>query len=194
MIYAFFDFDGTITNKDSFIDFLKYSNSFYKFWFYFILLSPVLVLFKLRIISNERAKQVVLSMFFKGEREEEFLEKTKTYSLEKMPKIVKENALKKIKWHKEQGHTVVIVSASLKCWLKPWCEKNNLELITTELEIKQGILTGHLKTKNCFGEEKVKRIKQQYTINKNDTIYAYGDSAGDREMLDLANYKNYRVF
>lgn len=194
MIYAFFDFDGTITNKDSFIDFLKYSNSFYKFWFYFILLSPVLVLFKLRVISNEKAKQIVLSMFFKGEKVTEFKEKTNSYTTNQLPKIVKQNAIDKILWHKQQNHKVVVVSASLKCWLLPWCEKNNLELIATELEVEQGILTGNLKTKNCFGKEKVRRIKERFVINKNDAIYAYGDSIGDREMLELADHKHFRVF
>jgi len=194
MIYAFFDFDGTITNKDSFIDFLKYTNPFYKFWFYFILLSPVLVLFKLKVISNEKAKQIVLSMFFKGEKVSEFREKAQKYATNQLPKIVKQNAVDKILWHKQQNHKVVVVSASLKCWLLPWCEKNGIDLIATELEEKNGRLTGKLKTKNCFGKEKVRRIKEKFTINKNDTIYAYGDSVGDKEMLEIATYRNYRVF
>jgi HAD superfamily hydrolase (TIGR01490 family) len=194
LVYAFFDFDGTITKKDSFIDFLKYTNSPFKFWFNFILLSPVLVLFKLRLISNERAKQIVLSMFFKGENIVDFKKKAYNYAVNQLPKTVKKNAMDKILWHKQQNHRVVVVSASLKCWLSPWCEQNEIELIATELEERDGFLTGKLATKNCFGKEKVKRIKEKYSLNENDIIYAYGDSVGDREMLQLATYPNYRVF
>lgn len=194
MIYVFFDFDGTITDKDSFIDFLKWSNPKFKFWFYFLLLSPVLVLFKLRFISNESAKQIVLSMFYKGQHSLNFQKKCENYSLNEMPKIIKKNAYEKLQWHKEQGHKVVIVSASLKCWLKPWCDKEEIELISTELEMKNGILTGKMSTKNCFGAEKVRRIEEKYNLSKDDEIYAYGDSIGDKEMLEISTYPNYRVF
>jgi HAD superfamily phosphoserine phosphatase-like hydrolase len=100
----------------------------------------------------------------------------------------------KIAWHKEQGNKVVIVSASMECWLKPWCDKHNLELIATKIEIKEDVLTGKFLTKNCHGIEKVNRINKIYVLSEYDYIYAYGDSSGDRELLSLANEKFYKPF
>ena len=102
--------------------------------------------------------------------------------------------MQKISWHKKDGDTIVIVSASPKYWLKPWCTKNSLALLATKLEIKNGVITGKISGKNCHGYEKARRILEAYDLEKFDYIYAYGDSVGDREMLGLANYKFYKFF
>ena len=49
-------------------------------------------------------------------------------------------------------------------------------------------------TRNCFGVEKVNRIRQEYDLSQWDFIYAYGDSRGDQEMLDLADERYYKFF
>ena len=102
--------------------------------------------------------------------------------------------MEKIVWHKEQGHKVVIVSASIECWLKPWCDKNGLGLIATKLEIKDGRVTGKFLTKNCYGIEKANRVKEGYNLDDYDYIYAYGDSRGDKELLALAHESHYKPF
>jgi HAD superfamily phosphoserine phosphatase-like hydrolase len=102
--------------------------------------------------------------------------------------------MERIQWHKAQGHKVVIVSASIACWLKPGCDRNGLELIATKLEIKEGIVTGKLLTRNCYGIEKVNRVKEKYRLDDYETIYAYGDSRGDKELLELANESFYKPF
>jgi HAD superfamily phosphoserine phosphatase-like hydrolase len=88
----------------------------------------------------------------------------------------------------------VVVSASVECWLGPWCDKNGLDLIGTQLEIKDNRVTGKLLSKNCYGKEKVNRIRERYDLNSFDFIYAYGDSRGDDEMLELAQEKYYKPF
>ena len=79
-------------------------------------------------------------------------------------------------------------------WLKPWCDKNELELIATKLKIKNGFVTGRFQTKNCYGIEKAVRVREIYDLDDYDHIYAYGDSRGDRELLELAHTKNFRAF
>jgi phosphatidylglycerophosphatase C len=95
--------------------------------------------------------------------------------------------MERINWHKTQGHKVAVVSASIDYWLNDWCKLNGLDLISTTLELKNGKLTGRLSGKNCYGIEKVNRIKNRYNLAEFDQIYAYGNSAGDREMLLLAS-------
>ena len=191
---ALFDFDGTITKDDSLLKFIRFVVGDGRFVFGLVVLSPILVAYKLKLIPNYKAKQKMLSWFFKGMSKKAFFKVANEYSLVHIDKILRPKAMEKISWHKAQGHKVVIVSASIDCWLRPWCEKNGLELIATKLEIKDDIVTGKLLTKNCYGIEKVNRIKELYNLEKYDYIYAYGDSSGDKQMLELAHEKFYKPF
>jgi len=157
-------------------------------------LSPMLAAYKLKLIPNYKAKQYMLSYFFKGMSEEEFMRVANEYSLKHIDTILRPKAMEKIVWHKEQGHKIVIVSASIECWLKSWCDANNLDLIATKLEIKDGIVTGKFLTKNCYGAEKANRVKKQYNLSDYNYIYAYGDSRGDKELLTLADESFYKPF
>ena len=191
---ALFDFDGTITTDDSLIKFIRFAVGDAKFMGGMILLSPMLSAYKLKLIPNYKAKQMMLSYFFKGMSETKFQEITNTYSLNLIDTILRPKAMEKIQWHQSQGHKVVVVSASIECWLKPWCDKHNLKLIATQLESRDGIITGRFHSKNCYGIEKVNRVKEAYNLDEYDTIYAYGDSEGDREMLELADERFYKPF
>jgi len=193
-ILVLFDFDGTITTDDSLIKFIRFVVGDTKFIWGMTLLSPMLTAYKLKLIPNYKAKQYMLSYFFKGMSEEKFMQVASEYSLNHIDTILRPKAMEKIAWHKEQGHKIVIVSASIECWLKPWCDKNELELIATKLEIKNGIVTGRFKTKNCYGIEKAVRVREIYNLDDYDHIYAYGDSRGDTELLELAHTKNFRAF
>lgn len=194
MILALIDFDGTITTDDSLIKFIRYVVGDLKTLWGMILLSPMLITYKLKFIPNYKAKQIMLSYFFKGMDEKQFQKAAKEYSLKHIDTILRPQAIKKIAWHKEQGHTVVVVSASIECWLKPWCDKNNLNLIATKIEIKDGLVTGKLLTKNCYGIEKANRVKEVYNLSDYNYIYAYGDSRGDKELLELADETLYKPF
>ena len=194
MKLAIFDFDGTITTDDSLLKFIRFVVGDRRFLLGLVVLSPMLVLYKLKLIPNYKAKQYMLSWFFKGMSKDAFLKVANEYSLVHIDKILRPKAIEKINWHKNQGHKVVVVSASIECWLRPWCEKNGLELIATKLEIKDDIVTGKLLSKNCYGVEKVNRIKEIYNLKDFEYIYSYGDSSGDKQMLELAHEKFYKPF
>ena len=191
---ALFDFDGTITTDDSLLKFIRFVVGDRRFLLGLVVLSPMLVLYKLKLIPNYKAKQYMLSWFFKGMSKDAFLKVANEYSLVHIDKILRPKAIEKINWHKNQGHKVVVVSASIECWLRPWCEKNGLELLATKLEIKDDIVTGKLLSKNCYGVEKINRIKEIYNLKDFEYIYSYGDSSGDKEMLELAHEKFYKPF
>jgi len=191
---SLFDFDGTITTDDSFIKFIRYCVGDIKTAGGMLCLSPMLISYKLKLIPNYRAKQRMLSYFFKGMDERQFQKLAKEYSLNHIDTIVRPKAIEKITWHKDQGHTIVVVSASIECWLKPWCDKHGLDLIATKLEKEEGSITGKLLTKNCYGIEKTNRINEEYNLSDYEYIYAYGDSQGDKELLTLANESFYKPF
>lgn len=95
----------------------------------------------------------------------------------------------RMRWHQEQGHVVILVSASLGSYLHPLGDLLEVDaVLCTELEEVDGILTGKLEGKNCRGEEKASRIQKWCEgagIDAKDLVYAYGDSSGDVQMLEL---------
>ncbi|MDW7693741.1 HAD-IB family hydrolase [Flammeovirgaceae bacterium SG7u.111] len=191
---AFFDFDGTITTKDSFIEFIKYYRGKPRFYLGFLLLSPVLVLFKLKLIANWKAKEMVMRYFFGGSDETDFQQACDEFGEKIIPQLVRSRALEKIKQHQQDETRVVLVSASAENWLSFWCKQQKIECFASRLEVANGKITGKLVGKNCYGPEKVARIRQKIKISEYKTVYAYGDSSGDKEMLALAKYKFYRPF
>lgn len=191
---ALFDLDGTITEKDTLIEFIKYTHGNLKYYLGLLILSPILILYKLKVIPNWRAKEIMLNWYFRSWPKEKLSEAGKNFSLHKLPELILDSALQRIKQHKEENDEVVIVSASCDVWLKDWCEQQDLQYISTELEFKDNIFTGRFCTLNCHGQEKVNRINKSLAIKDYDFIYAYGNEKSDLPMLELAHEKYYCHF
>lgn len=191
---ALFDFDGTLTTKDTFIAFIKFYCGTGRFLLGFLLLSPILVLFKLKIIPNWKAKEYVLTYFFKGEHIDTFNSMGKQFVEKGLPKMMRKEAELKFKKHIDAGDMVVVVSASAVNWVKPWTDKMGVDIIATNLQTENNLLTGKIIGRNCYGPEKVARIGKHLNVDDYTDIHVYGDSRGDREMLDLATYAFFRKF
>ena len=190
---AFFDFDGTITSKDSMIEFVKFIHGNIGLCKGLFRLMPILLALKLKLINNQTAKEKFIFHFLKHLKKDEInnlAEKFETV----LDQIVLPNALRKIEWHKQNNHEVVVVSASFECYLKKWCQKQKLHLICTKLEFKQQMLSGKFATKNCYGIEKVNRINEEYDLDRFQNIYVYGNSKGDKEMMQLGTHQFYKYF
>jgi phosphoserine phosphatase len=71
---------------------------------------------------------------------------------------------------------------------------NHINIIGTKIQVVDGKLTGRFLTKNCYGEEKVRRMLEQYPDRKEYKLVAYGDSRGDHALLDFADEGHYREF
>ncbi len=194
MIVAAFDFDGTITKRDTFAGFLFFSFGYLKVFKGTVILLKVLLFNKLGIVSNQKAKEQVFSYFFKGMSIRQFEGLCKDYSGE-IEKIVRPDAIKAIQWHQKNEHRVMIITASVYNWIKPWAEaKGIMEVIATQIEISNGILSGEFSSKNCRGQEKVERLQAVIPEIKKCELYVYGDSDGDKELLEIATKPFYRNF
>lgn len=193
-VIAAFDFDGTITTKDTLLEFLKHCFSKTRLLFGLFLLTPVFVLYKIKVLRNDVAKQKIFAHFFKGMRMTTFNEHCNTFS-KKIDKIVRDKALERIKYHRKEGHFIVVISASIENWIHPWANENNIdELIATKIEVIGNKLTGKFASKNCHGQEKVRRLKEKISNIHSKYLYAYGDSEGDKQLLSIANKAYYRSF
>ncbi len=195
MNLALFDFDGTITKKDTMIDFLCYVFPLRKCFVCAIRLFPALLGYAFGAVSDQIAKEKIIDYFFKGKNVDWLNDKAIQYAKNRLPKLIRQSAFKQLMWHRHQGDRIIIVTASIENWVKPWCDSYGFELIATKLEIDQNnCITGRFATKNCKGIEKVTRIMQVVNKKDFDRIFAYGDSDGDKEMLELADEKYVRWF
>jgi len=191
---AFFDFDGTITTKDTLLEFIRFSKGTSAFYTGFLLNSPYLVAFKTKLISNQYAKEKVLQHFFSGMQVEDFETLCKRFADEKLPALIRPKAVQEIKKLQSAGYVVTVVSASPENWIRQWAASMGVELIGSRLEVADGRLTGKIKGKNCHGDEKVARIREKYQVSEYDSIHAYGDSSGDTAMLKIATHPFFKPF
>ena len=191
---AFFDFDGTITTKDTMLEFAKYCHSAANYWFGMALISPCLIGMKIGLVSKQKAKEKFITYFFGNIILEKFNEDCNLFTKEVIPHLIKADALQTIKKFQSENIEVVIVSASAESWVAPWCGQQNIGFLCTKLEVIENKISGKLLGLNCNGHEKVKRIKQQFDTASYENIYCYGDTDGDKPMLDLATEPNYRLF
>ena len=191
---AFFDFDGTITTHDTMLELIKFHHGKMRLYSGLAILSPWMLAMKLKLISNQKAKEELLSWFFKNYDADEFSKICTAFILERLPKIIKSSALKKINEHKRNGDEVVIVSASATNWIEGWCKQNDVECIATQLEIVDNKITGKLAGINCNYNEKANRILRQYNLENYPFVYCYGDTKGDKAMLQLATHAFFRSF
>ncbi len=182
---ALFDFDGTISSKDSFLYFLRYTHTVPQSLFNVLRVFPQLVAYKLGMISNEKAKQKLFASFYKGVTIGQFDAWAKGF-LPQMNSFIKPKALKQLREHQEQGDRVIVVSAGFDRILRYWCEQEGVELLATCIETRDGIITGSFSGRNCYGPEKVNRVNAHLALSDYEDIYAYGDSRGDLEMIGIS--------
>ncbi|HEU5145812.1 MAG TPA: HAD family hydrolase, partial [Chryseosolibacter sp.] len=150
-----FDFDGTITTKDTLIEFVRFYRGQRKYIESMIMLSPILGLYAFKIIPNWKAKQYFLARHFRGEHIDEFNTRCREFSTKILPSLIRPKALATINSYREKNVTMAVVSASAENWVKPFCDQYGLLCLATKLEVKNKHITGKILGKNCYGDEKV---------------------------------------
>ncbi len=195
-VVAAFDFDGTLTRHDTLFPFLLQvagpANLFNKI----IYLSPVLAGYALGLIRNDIAKIKVLHRFLANMEMTTLHQHARQFAEQKLPTLLRPEAMQRLEWHQQQGHRCVMVSASLELYLRPWAAKAGFDdVLGSRLEeLDNGRTSGKLLGENCFGPEKMRRLEALLGPREGYTLYAYGDSRGDKELLSAADYPFYRSF
>lgn len=185
---AFFDFDGTISFKDSFLEFLRYTDGSFKLYFCVFLNSPFVFLYFLNLYSNRKLKERFFSFFYKGRSVKVLEEKGRLFCSEVLPTMIYPQALELIQWHQERGHIVYLLTASSRLWLGEWCKQKKIEIIDTTFEQEGQWYTGKIAGKNCYGEEKAKQIRPILLANKDVPSYGYGHGRGDTFFIAETNF------
>lgn len=194
---AAFDFDGTLTRRDSLLPYLYRSLGWPRFLFALLQSAPWLAAYACRMISNHRAKARLLQASLGGCSAVDIERWTADFVGHYLPRQWNEQTLARLHWHQQQGHCCVMVSASPGIYLHRAGEVLRMDaVLCTELETKGAALTGRMSTRNCHGEEKVLRL-QAWLAGRGPSgrrviLHAYGDSSGDVPLLNLADYAHYQ--
>lgn len=193
---AAFDFDHTMTDRDSLLAFLFYSTSIWKTCYHLAVLGPSFISFLSDRLSRQNMKEKILTRFLGGLSFEEVQILGQKFANSHLDHYLKPKALQRLHWHQAQGHRCVLVSAGLEFYLAPWAERHGFEaVIASQLELTPaGKITGRLAGLNCWGPEKKRRLLAYLGPKKNYGLYVYGDSRGDQELLELSDHPFYRTF
>jgi HAD superfamily phosphoserine phosphatase-like hydrolase len=165
-----------------------------KFRLQFLKHIPLFVLLKLKLADTENVKKSFIGSILKGQTQEKIEKKSRQFFEHNYPKIIRENALDFIHNIDRENTESFLVTASLDIWAKPFAEAFQMQLVATKAEFKNGIFTGNFIGRNCNGKEKLIRIQAEIINRKYDKIIAFGDTSGDRPMLQWANEGHYQFF
>jgi phosphatidylglycerophosphatase C len=189
-----FDFDGTITVKDSYTAFLKWRVGPVRYLLGGLKLLPGLLAYLVHR-DRGRIKAEATAEFLKGVSKEDLEAEARTFAEICGPKLFRPDALAAWRRWRAEGATLVIVSASPDVVVAPFAEKLGADrLIATQIAYDDDDrLIGTFATPNCRGPEKIVRLKEVFGPDLKLKA-AYGDTSGDREMLAMAEIRGYRVF
>ena len=192
-VVAAFDFDGTVTHRETLSAFLWQVTVPWRFALNTFLLLPTLLGYLLRLIPNSVAKERLLRRFLAGMSREVLAREGERFAHERIPALLRPQAVTRLAWHRRQGHRCVVVSASIEDYVAPWALAAGFDaVIATRLETDGvGRVTGRYDGGNCYGAEKARRLRALLGEAAVE-LYAYGDSRGDREMLAMADHAYYR--
>ncbi|SEK87026.1 HAD-superfamily subfamily IB hydrolase, TIGR01490 [Pseudoxanthomonas sp. GM95] len=191
MDLALFDFDHTLTTRDSYADFLRSIATPEQLARAKWNVAPWLLAYRTRLISAEAIRARVTRNGFSGRAHAEIRAAGQRYAHEVLPTLLRPRMREQLDWHQQRGDTVVVVSASLDAYLQPWCASLGVAMICNQPEHRDGVCTGRY-AGGDLGRHKVQRIRAQYDIARYRRIHAYGDSGEDKAMLALAHERWYR--
>ncbi|MEZ4684818.1 MAG: HAD-IB family phosphatase [Bacteroidia bacterium] len=148
---------------------------------------PVLVGFKLLgILSRKQAKSSFLRYYFKSIPLAGLQSSPGAFARQRIEKRLRPSLAARLRWHRQQGHRCIIISASLDLWVEPIAEALGVESISSKGLYEGDRLVG-LDGENCHGPEKVRRLLEYLNGEEYGMRYAYGDSSGDRELIQWAD-------
>jgi len=189
-----FDFDGTLTKHDSFVPFLRFA--FGKRVFMRRLLKLAIPTLKCigRRVTRDELKEVLIQTFLTGVKAQWIDEKAAEFCDKYWQQLMRPAGLIAVAAQVNSGATVTICSASPAIVLKPFADRLGIRLIGTNLEVKDGVLTGRISGHNCRCAQKVARLEAEYGELSSYHLRAFGDTRGDYEMLAAAQEPYWRPF
>ena len=193
-VVAAFDFDGTLTTRDTVVPFLDRVAGRARL-VSGVLGQPLRVTEALARRDRDRFKSLAVRAVFSGRSPDAVESIGADYASTIRERWMRADTGKRLEWHQRMGHRVVLVSASLGPYLRPIGSMLGVDgVLCCEAAVgDDGRYSGELVDGNCRGPEKVRRLRLWLAQREltNAELWAYGDSAGDREMLSAARHHHF---
>jgi len=189
-----FDFDGTLTTRDSFTTFLRWRTTFARHKLGMARLAPAATSY-LFDGNRGKLKAAAVREYLAGVPREQIEAEARTFAQDYAPRLLRPDALRTWRHWRQRRAKLVIVTASPDIVVAPFARGLGADaLIATELAFDgSDRLTGGFNGDNCRGPEKVYRLRQVFGADLRLKA-AYGDTSGDKDMMKIADHRGYRVF
>lgn len=184
---ALFDFDGTLYPGDSFTRFIFHARSKRHIIKNGFKILPWIQAYYLNLYPAYAMRPKLFSAIFSETSLDELQPIAEEYAQSLITQL-NPTLHQQLQHHQAQGDDVALVSASVDIYLKPISQLLGIDLICSETEHVNQILTGKYRTPDCSELQKSIRIQQRYSLDNYLHIYAYGNSKEDLEMLKLADF------
>lgn len=193
-VVAAFDFDGTISWRDTFAPFLVRAFGWEGLIAASLRSASAFLGYAVGRCHRDELKDRLVRALFTGRRVSDLTLIGRLYAEEVLTSL-RPGAIERIRWHRAAGHRLVMVSASLDLYLVPIAEALGFDdLLSSRVSHDGEAFNGGLAGGNCRGQGKVDRLHSLLGDLVRVELYAYGDSAGDAEMLAVADHPNLRPF
>ena len=186
---AAFDFDGTLSRRDTFLPFLQRVCGAQRLYRALARSGPALSRMAVGRADRDAVKDALLVRLLAGHPAEQLAEQGVAYAeFLRSSDRLRPDTVARARDHLDRGHQVVVVSASPSLYLEPLARDLGFEAaLATRLEVDEaGCITGRMLGGNCRGPEKVARL-EAWLAGRAPRLYAYGNSSGDRELLARAD-------
>lgn len=189
---ALFDFDGTLTHCETFPVFVKRvlpRDRLRRGW---LRLWPLVFGYRLGLVSGTRLRAAIVRLGFEGVSAASVEHAGVDFAVEYLPGVLRPAAMDRLRWHRERGDRLLLVSGGLGAYLRPWAAAQGMELLCSELAVSDGVCTGAFSGAQCVGAEKARRVCERVDLAGFRSVHAYGDTPEDAELLALADHRYYR--
>jgi len=193
-VVAVFDFDGTITDRDTLVPFLVLAFGRARVAATFAALAGTGLAYLLRRTPIDEFKRRVLRRLVAGASAQRLRALGPVHARALAPRL-RPRALERIAWHRAQGHRLVLVSSTLDLYLTPVGTQLGFDdVLCSRLACGGERFSGELEGADCTGPEKLRRLRALLGDLRDHELHVYGDSDGDRELLAAADHPHLRPF
>lgn len=192
MDLALFDFDGTLTTRETFVDALQASTPAWRVAMGHVLLAPVVLGYRTGRVSPSALRAAATFTAFAGRRAGDVRACLRAASEELLPALVRPAMLARLHAHRDGGDRVLVVSGNYDWLLSPWCAAHGVECLASRLQVHRGRLTGRYAGRQCVGAEKAARVRAHLDMHAFTRVHAYGDTTEDDALLALAHVRTFR--
>lgn len=189
---ALFDFDGTITTRETLPDFLRFATPPRRLHLGRLLFVLPVLAYKLKLLPVSVLRILLVRYAFGGLPRAAIEDAGRRFAVMVLPALVRPEMQARIESHRACGDTVVVVSGGFDVYLAPWCEAQGVELVCSSLQYDADRVTGRYAGPQCVAGEKAHRVRQRYDLAAYREVHAHGDTHEDHALLALAHRATYR--